>query len=252
MAAMLSAAQWGLPLMTVINGCHNIKGKVSPSADLMAAIVRRHVDGWTEGELENPTGYFVEGTRRSDGMHLRVTFTVDDAKRAKLGGDNWQNFPADMCRARAITRFCRRIASDVLAGVYSPEELEDAELRRPLDSGAAGQTEPQEQSDHETIKHLLGLLAGCLEIPNPDNADIARKAVNKEFNEAMRDGRIRKDGTCHARYVKRHAEVLEYIKDLKQKAPEPAPAADADVIDAEFADASPNEVSDIPEGLEEQ
>ena len=50
-------------------------------------------------------------------------FSLEDAARAKLAGDNWQKYPAAMLRARVITAAARAYAPDVLDGVYDPDEL---------------------------------------------------------------------------------------------------------------------------------
>ena len=60
------------------------------------------------------------------------TFTIDDAKRAGLvdrGRDpsqnNWNKFAGAMLRARASSALARFVFPDIIAGIYSREEVED-------------------------------------------------------------------------------------------------------------------------------
>jgi hypothetical protein len=75
----------------------------------------------------------VAGKRAGSDHVEEATYTLDMARQAGLlEKTNWQNNPLDMCIARASSRVCRRIASDVLLGLaYSAEELEDEADRKP-------------------------------------------------------------------------------------------------------------------------
>ena len=58
-----------------------------------------------------------------------TSFTLDEAKTAGLSpgkpGSGWAKYPRDMLVARTITRGLRYVAADVVAGIYSIEELND-------------------------------------------------------------------------------------------------------------------------------
>ncbi len=196
MAAVLTSAQLRMPLMTVINGTHMIKGKVTLSADLMAGIVSSSglLDSWDEGETE--TGYYVTGTRRGRGS-LTVEFTDADAKAAGLTGDNWRKFRTDMLRARAMSRLCRRLFPDILAGLYSDEEMgadlqpaQPTDQRQPRDADdeIEGEfVETPEKSDADTIRRLTGRLNHAYLVYDID-------VLKAEAAAAVRDGLIRRDG----------------------------------------------------------
>jgi hypothetical protein len=75
------------------------------------------------GELEAT----VYGKRSDTGEELEVSWTMEDAARAKLGGkDVWKQYPRAMLLARATSELARALFADVLGGMrYTPEELGD-------------------------------------------------------------------------------------------------------------------------------
>lgn len=121
----MKGAEIGIPPMQALSHIHVIDGKPTMSAELMAALVQRagHKLRVIETTAERCT---VEGERLDDPGHpSRLTWSMDDAKRAGVGGKGpWRSYPAAMLRARAISALCRFQFADVLAGVsYVPEEL---------------------------------------------------------------------------------------------------------------------------------
>ena len=64
----------------------------------------------------------VEGKRHGDPAR-KLVFTIEDAKRAGLGGDNWNKYPAAMLRARAKSSLARDLFPDLLMGLYDPDEM---------------------------------------------------------------------------------------------------------------------------------
>jgi hypothetical protein len=60
---------------------------------------------------------------------VRVAFTSDDAKLAGLlpakAGSGWAKFPAEMLRARVISKATRMLDPRITQGRYSPEEVAD-------------------------------------------------------------------------------------------------------------------------------
>ena len=80
----------------------------------------------------------VVGTRSDNGDTMRVEFTWDDAKDAKLTNNpTYAKYPADMLFYRAARRVCKRTFGDVLGGL----EIRDAhEIRgeRYHEEGAPG------------------------------------------------------------------------------------------------------------------
>ena len=127
--AMDLADALGIPFPQVIQTMVVMRGRMTMSADIMAAVVRRA--GHKLRIREH--GLSVTATLiRQDDPDYEFSATWDEAKarQAGLWGQRgpWTQYPAQMLRSRAITEVCRQGASDALAGtVYSPDELEPTE-----------------------------------------------------------------------------------------------------------------------------
>lgn len=131
----------GLTMMQSLRGLYPIEGKASMYTNLMEALVRK--SGTCEyikyeyiPNRENADKVIAEGKRKDTGQVLSESFSLTEAKRIPYYYDktkqkmfylidkhNWKAYPADMLKARAISRLCRELWSDVLYGWYSPEEL---------------------------------------------------------------------------------------------------------------------------------
>lgn len=126
---LLFAAEYadnlGVGRIHVLTSIAVINGKPSPSADLMAAMVRTHGHKLrVYGDDTHATAELI----RSDDPDFTFTAVWDIAKaqKAKLWGNKgpWSQYPAAMLRARAISEVVRMGAQDVMAGgIYTPEEL---------------------------------------------------------------------------------------------------------------------------------
>lgn len=116
----------GVPYTQVMQSMVVARGKMTMSADLMGAVVRR---AGHKLRLREDGDSVTADLIRADDPDYTFTVTWDKAKAqaAGLWGSRgpWQQYPRQMLRARAITEVCRQGASDALAGtVYTPEELE--------------------------------------------------------------------------------------------------------------------------------
>lgn len=134
----------GVPYTQVMQSMVVARGKMTMSADLMGAVVRRagHKLRLCE-DGDSVTATLI----RADDADYEFTATWDKAKAqaAGLWGSRgpWQQYPRQMLRARAITEVCRQGASDALAGtVYTPEEVEAAPAQN------TPQKPAQQPSDH--------------------------------------------------------------------------------------------------------
>lgn len=128
-ACILAGREVGMAPMTALQTINVIHGKPAISAEGMRGLVLQagHAIQVTE---KTASRVIIRGRRRGDNEWSSVTWTVDDARRAGLGGDNWKKYPRQMLTARATTELCRDLFSDVIHGLRSVEEMID-ELDQP-------------------------------------------------------------------------------------------------------------------------
>ena len=124
--AMDLADALDVPFPQVMQTMVVMRGRMTMSADLMAAVVRRA--GHKLRVHEQGMSVTAALIRRDD-PDYEFTATWDEAKarQAGLWGQRgpWSLYPTQMLRSRAITEVCRQGASDALAGtVYTAEELQ--------------------------------------------------------------------------------------------------------------------------------
>jgi hypothetical protein len=88
-----------------------------------------HRSGLVSWTVEDGADYCrISGRRHDNGFEHTVTYTLDEAKAAGLvkadkAGSAWVRFVTDMLYNRAMGRFARRVAPDVLGGLYLSTEL---------------------------------------------------------------------------------------------------------------------------------
>lgn len=139
----------GVPYTQVMQSMVVARGKMTMSADLMGAVVRRA--GHKLRLREDGDSVTADLIRFDDPDYtFTVTWDKNKAQAAGLWGSRgpWQQYPRQMLRARAITEVCRQGASDALAGtVYTPEELESAPAQNTPQTPAQQSTEDHTQRD---------------------------------------------------------------------------------------------------------
>lgn len=127
--AMDLADALGVPFPQVMQTMVVMRGRMTMSADLMAAVVRR---AGHKLRVREQGMSVTAALVRQDDPDYEFTATWDEAKarQAGLWGQRgpWTQYPTQMLRSRAVTEVCRQGASDALAGtIYSPDELQPTE-----------------------------------------------------------------------------------------------------------------------------
>lgn len=116
---------------------HIVEGKLSMRADAMLA--RFHELGglyeWKNSGDDGTEAVLCLSYRGID--HFDVKFTLEEAVKANLCGKDgcrkagqqrdggWQKNRGAMLRARVVSKALRMVAPEVVAGTYTPEEIED-------------------------------------------------------------------------------------------------------------------------------
>ena len=195
LAAMLKASQWGLPLMAVIEGCACIKGKMSPTAHLLKAVVFNSgmVEKWSVDS--QATGCKIVVKRRGH-EERPYTFTRADAEAAGLlSSDMYRKYPRQMYEARATTLAARGEFPDLLAGAYSQDELAPEQQSWDSEPTAADTTieaECERTSTDDHTRRTLYALSG--RIDQEQSAEDFR-AATQELLEAL--ACAHRDGLMH-------------------------------------------------------
>ncbi|MBO0863480.1 MAG: hypothetical protein J2P16_00200 [Mycobacterium sp.] len=126
LACILAGHELGIGPMAALSKIHVIDGRPAPAAELMRAVALSAGHAiWVEET--STTKVTMCGRRAGDDHTFKVSWTLDDAKRAGLAGrQNWRNYPRAMLLARASAELCRLMCPEVLAGLsYAAEEVED-------------------------------------------------------------------------------------------------------------------------------
>lgn len=124
-AKIMAGAELGIPPVAAMTGIYIVKGRVTLSANLMAACIKRSgVYTYRVSWPEN--GCRIEFFERGESIGVSE-FGAVEQKRAGLGGDVWSKFPRNMWFARAMSNGAKWYCADVFAGpVYTPDELGEA------------------------------------------------------------------------------------------------------------------------------
>ena len=130
----------GLSDYDAMTGLHIIKGKAVLAANLMAASIKRAGKYDYRATCSDTECSIVFFGRTMEGKWEEIgttEFTMEDARRAQLGGDNWRKWPKAMLFARCISSGYKQHCPDALgaAPVYveahgETEIVEDAPRSR--------------------------------------------------------------------------------------------------------------------------
>lgn len=138
-AAIMKGRELGLDPFDALGSVYVVHGRVGFYAEFMR---RRIIEAGHKLRIVESTDNrcVIEGRRKgdSDDEKVRVTYTVEQAKRNSV---NLGNYPADKLVARATSRICRQHFPDVLAGSLIAEDLIDG-LVGPEDTEATPAAPP--------------------------------------------------------------------------------------------------------------
>lgn len=124
--SILAGQELGLAPMAAIRGVHVVQGKPVLSADTMVALVLKSglAEYFTCVE-DTDARVTYETKRRGSPQAQKLSWSAEDTKRAGLNTkDNWRLYPRSMMKARAKSLLARDVYPDVIAGVYSDDEIE--------------------------------------------------------------------------------------------------------------------------------
>lgn len=132
-AIMLYGWELGIPPMSALNELYIVKGKVSPSAKVMAGLVaNREPDSRLTIVELTETKCTLRFRRPSRKLDVEYTVSWDDIKRANLAGGNNATYPKDRLTYHCMKRIFRVYAPDLIfnlgsmtAAALSTEDADD-------------------------------------------------------------------------------------------------------------------------------
>ena len=125
---MAQGAELGIPTMQALRGIYVVKGRVTLSADLMVALCLLSPNCERFHCVEQTESSATWETLRKGSRPQRITFSLDDARRAGLtNSQTWKAYPGRMCSARAKAFLARDVYPDILGGFYTKDEVLDGE-----------------------------------------------------------------------------------------------------------------------------
>jgi hypothetical protein len=170
----------GLADYDAMAGLHIIKGKAVLAANLMAAAIKRSGKYDYRAMVTEEEARIEFRQRKSDGGWETIgitSFTLDDAKRAGLGGDNWRKHPKAMLFARGISTGYRQHCPDALgaAPVYveahgETEITEDAPPPPPPRKALPAPAAPTREERRADTEALLSPVPKAERAPEPTAA----------------------------------------------------------------------------------
>jgi len=143
---------------------HLINGNITmKSESMLAGLMDAGWDiDWIQFDASAAIADFSKGAKK-----VRVSFTADDAKQAGLipakPGSGWAKFPAEMLRARLISKATRMLDPRITQGRYSPEEIADISNTSPTPAQAA----PTRQTVNVTPESTFSLVEKLEQILEP-------------------------------------------------------------------------------------
>lgn len=179
---LLTGRDLGLTASQSFRAVYVVSGKPVVSSDAMVAAIRRSglCKSWRviETTAERCT---IETTRIEESEPERETFTLEDAKRAKLDAkDVWRAYPRDMLRHRCAAALARRVYPDVILGCYVPGEIDDPPVEPMRVEVTPSKPSRSKLSDEEKAERVAAIIDEYrAALAREENADAAYDAAKK-------------------------------------------------------------------------
>ena len=121
---MLTGRELGLSAMQSLRSLYVVNNKAGLMSDMMAGLVLSRLPGAKINCIETSDKVATFEASRPGRNVIKLSFTIEEAERAGLTSNpSWTKYRKQMLRARAQAGICRLVFPDVVAGLYTPEEL---------------------------------------------------------------------------------------------------------------------------------
>lgn len=195
---------YGMTPQQAIQNLYVVEGKVTMPANIAIGRAMGHpACEYLMCVETTPTQATWEGKRKGYPAPTRLTYTIEQARDAKLTGkQNWQKHPAEMLRARAGMQLVRVLFPDILAGIYDPDELGADRQPEPLPttttqihrapqgSPARADIEDAEFEEAEPAPNSPEDLGGSAEAPKDWSEDKAWQTQQRRYRALISEGDV--------------------------------------------------------------
>ena len=125
-AVILQGRELGIGPMQALRTIFLVTGKLTLSADLMAALIWRACGDNAMRIIERTaTVCSIDYQRPGWDAPARMSWTIEQARAAGLSGkDTWKQYPDAMLYARCVSSIAHTAFQDVIMGLYTPDEME--------------------------------------------------------------------------------------------------------------------------------
>lgn len=231
---LLAGYEAGMTPMESINSYYIVNGKVTIWGSAVLIQLRRA--GYKVKWLKSDDKIAEVEISKGDEKHTEA-YTIEEAVKSKLTGkDNWQKFPKEMLRHKAIGRGVRFFCPEVLGGFYLKEEIEDEAqaAKRGRKSATIDihtvEVDPDKLPEvnnkaiHASWKELAEVHSWSKEEAEGRRKATLKKLYNVESNNDLTVEQAED-------FVRRTHEAVKRAKDEKAKAETPAEPKDAEVVE---------------------
>ena len=191
-----------IPPMEALRNIFIVDNKTALASQLMLSLIYRS-EKLEDIQIKDGDKSCTVTMKRKGMSPYSVTFTEADARQANLlYKTNWKNYPSNMLRARAISMCARVTCPDIIANLYTPEEIEGH-----LDTDEITHTVEQSKmltQDDEYSEWLTTLLAKIRyelsQMTEPEQVERFRSSIKKELQSMIEADRLVADTEITNRY----------------------------------------------------
>jgi len=221
---MLKGKELGIPPMESLGNIFIVDNKPSLASQLMLSLLYR--SGMMEDiQIVDKDKSCTVTMKRKNMSPYTATFSEDDARKANLlFKNNWKNYPKNMCRARAISMCARVVASDVIGGLYTPDEIQEGMATETITATVEKSAELADGTDNEYTAWfddvMVKLRYELTQMTEPEQVSRFKKSIGSELKSMIEADRAVAEAEIRNRYQElvTGLETKSKIQEYKEKA----------------------------------
>lgn len=195
----------GLKPMQALNGINVIQGKPTIAPQTMLALIYQRIPAAYVKFYKKGENYCCDMARSKTDEIYTAEWGEEKARSMQLiSKDNWKKQFENMCKWRCISEAARVVFPDVIQGFYTPEEMEEVDVKD--ETPRQGEIDVKDEMTIESEK--------VAEVFTSDNDEkIINEIAEKEKNESyQKELKVRAMDSLHVKI----GEVCKGDKNLKK------------------------------------